>query len=107
MIATENVQGKEAIVLIVAVKEAAQLMAVDRVIGGIEVEHDPLRRLRVGLEEEVHPQVLHGVRVTSDLLVATLLVGTDRGQFEPVEGALAGQGFAPVTPSNAGLAGGI
>src|SRR5512135_1562555 len=39
-------------VQIIAVKEAAELMAMDRVVGGIEVEDDPLGRLAMRLEEE-------------------------------------------------------
>ena len=42
VIAAEDVQRKIAVVLVVAVEEAAELMAVDRVVGGVEVEHDPL-----------------------------------------------------------------
>src|SRR6185312_4992989 len=43
----------------------------------------------------------------SDLLVAMALVGTDGGQLDAVEGALAGQGLAAVGPAAAGATGGI
>jgi hypothetical protein len=52
MIATENIQSHEAIVLVVAVKEAAKLMAVDWIIGGVDVQDDSLRRYGMGLADD-------------------------------------------------------
>ena len=38
LLATEDIQRQEAVVVVVAVEEAAFLVAVDRVVGGVEVE---------------------------------------------------------------------
>ena len=107
MIAAENVQRKKAILLVVAVEEAAQLMAVDRVIGGVEVQHDPIRRHGVGLEEQRDEEVFDGSCATDDLLVPAILVGPDRGQFQAVERTLTCQGLTFVTLPEPVLAGGI
>ena len=107
MIAAEDVQREVAVVLVVAVEEAAELVAVDRVVGGVEVQDDPLGRPGVGLEEEGHEEAFDVVGAADDLLVAAVLVGPDGGQFEAVEGALAGQRLAPVALPLAGLARGV
>ena len=91
MVAAEDVQRQVAVALVVAVEEAAELVAVDRVVGGVEVEHDPLGRSGVGLEEEGHEEAFDVAGAAGDLLVAAVLVGADGGQFEAVERALAGQ----------------
>src|SRR5512135_3941577 len=96
MIAAENVQRKEAIVLVVAVKEPAQLMAVDGVVGGVEIQDDLIQRQGMGLEEQLDEEVLYGSRATDHLFVPAILVGPDRGKFQTVESALAGQGLALV-----------
>ena len=44
--AAEDVERQVAVAAIVAVEEPAFLMAVQRVVGSVEVEHDPLGRLR-------------------------------------------------------------
>jgi hypothetical protein len=82
-------------------------MAVDRVIGGVEVDHEALGRAGVGLEEERHEEALDVVSAADDLLVAAVLVGPDGGQFEAVQGALAGQRLAPVALPLSGLARGV
>jgi hypothetical protein len=46
------------------------------------------------LEERVDEEPLHGVQMGDDLLVTTLGIGSDRREFEPIERALAGEGFA-------------
>src|SRR6516164_1208042 len=107
MVAAENVQRKEAILLVITVEEAARLIAVDRVVGGVEVQDDLLRRHGVGLEEQVDEESLDGASAARDLLVPALLVGPDGGQLEPVEGALAGQGFTLVAFPKPVLAGGV
>ena len=86
-------------------EEAAELVAVDRVVGGVEVEHDPLGRPGVGLEEEGHEEAFDVAGAAGDLLVAALLVGADGGQFEAVERALAGQRLAAIPLPPPGLAG--
>ena len=44
LVAAEDVQRQEAVMIIVAVEEAALLLAVDAVVGGVEVEDQVLRR---------------------------------------------------------------
>jgi len=44
LLATEHVQRQVAVAVVVAVEEAALLLAVQRVVGGIEVQHQFLRR---------------------------------------------------------------
>src|SRR5947209_20352231 len=88
-------------------KEAAELMAVDRVVGGIKVQDDALGGLLMSVEEQIDEQLIDGAGLTGDLLVAAVLVGPDRSQFDAVEGTLAGQGLALVGLAATGLSGGI
>jgi len=59
------------------------------------------------VEEGVDEEVGHAVQMSNDLLVAALLVGSDRGEFEAVEGTLAGQRLALVGSLEAVGSGGI
>src|SRR5512143_2059375 len=77
-----NAQREITVILVVAVKEASELVAVDRVVGGVEVQDDPLGRPGVGLEEQGNEEPLDVVGAARDLLVATVLIGTDGGQFQ-------------------------
>jgi hypothetical protein len=101
VIATKDVQWEKAIVLVVTVEEAAQLVTVDRVIGGVDVQHNSVRSHGVGLEVQLDEQVFDGSCTTDDLLVPAILVSPDWGEFESVEGTLARQGLALVTLSEA------
>jgi hypothetical protein len=47
------------------VEEAAELVAVDRVVGGVEVEDDPFGRPGVGQEEEGDEESFDVVGVTA------------------------------------------
>jgi hypothetical protein len=91
--AAENVQRQVAVAIIVAMEEAAFLTAVQRVVGGIQVEDDPLRNPRMGLEEQVDQPPLDGGAVVPDLVVAARRQGR---VLEPVERALAGERGAPL-----------
>ena len=51
-------------------EEPAFLIAVQRIVGGIEVEDDLLRCLLVGVEEEIDEQAFDRRRVVADLVVA-------------------------------------
>jgi hypothetical protein len=70
------------------VEEATFLIAVQGIVGRIEVENDLLGRPLVRLEEEVDEQALDRRIVVPDLVVAR---GLDRCVLEPVQGALAGE----------------
>ena len=86
--AAEHVQRQVAVAVIVAIEEPAFLVAVQRVVGGVEIEDDLARRCLVRGEEEIDEQALDGGAVMADLMVAR---GSDRRMLEPVERALAGE----------------
>jgi len=62
---------------------------VQGIVGGVQVEDDPLRRPPVGVQEQIDEQVGERLRVVDDLAVA--VVGPERRVFEPVQRALAGE----------------
>ena len=78
----EDVQRQVTIAVIIAVKEAAFLMAVQRIIGGVEVENDLLRRLLVRLQEEIDKQGFDLGAVPANPVVARQLRSA---QLQPVE----------------------
>ena len=96
MLAAKNVKRQAAILFVVALKEPAKLIAVDRIVGGVEVEDDLLWRRRMGFNKEVGQKRFHLPQVGRDLLVPAALIGPRRRQFESIERALAGQRFATV-----------
>ena len=53
MRAAEDVQRQIAVAVVIAVKEAALLMAVQRIVGGVEIEGDLWRWRRMGIEKQV------------------------------------------------------
>ena len=82
MPAAEHVKRQVAVAIIVAVEEAAFLIAVQRVVRGVEVEDDLLGRPVVRLEEEIDEQGLDRRGLMCDLAV---LRGRLARQFEPVQ----------------------
>ena len=70
-------------------EEPALLMAVQRIVGGVEIEDDLLGRGAVRIEEELDEQPLDRRHVMTDLVVP---VRSPRRVLEPVERALAGKG---------------
>ena len=81
------------------------LLAVQRVVGRVHVQHDLLRGLRVCLQEQLHQQRVEPLRIGHDALVAVLPGLLGGAQLEPVEGAGAGQRMAPVALAHAALTG--
>src|SRR5271163_1070544 len=73
MRAAEDVQRQIAIAIIVTVKEPTLLMPVQRVVGGIEVEDDLLRRMLVRLHEQIDKQRLDPGAVPGDPVIARQL----------------------------------
>ena len=65
--AAEDVQRQIAVAVVIAVEEAAFLMAVQRIIRGIEVEDDLLGRRLVCLEEQVDEQPFDRRAVKTDV----------------------------------------
>ena len=53
MIAGKDIQGEEAILVVKAVEEAADLIAVNRIIGGVEVKNQFLGRRRLRSDEDL------------------------------------------------------
>ena len=53
MRAAKDVQRQIAVAVVIAVKEAAFLMPVQRIIGSVEIENDLLRRVLVRLEKQI------------------------------------------------------
>ena len=66
MVARKDVQRQITIVAVVAVKEAAQLMAVHRVVRGVQVQDDLTRGMGERLQEEVHQLVVGRGRLGPD-----------------------------------------
>jgi hypothetical protein len=73
------------------VEEAALLMAMERIVGRIEIENDLFGRSLVCLEEESDEQALDCCRIMPDLVVTAR---SRRRMLEPVERALTRQGSA-------------
>ena len=95
MTAAEDVERQIAVAVVIAVEEPAFLMAVQRIVGGVEIEDDLLRRRRVGFQKKVDEQRLDRRRLVADLVIA----GGDRlGEFQPIERRLAGQRRAVLAP---------
>jgi hypothetical protein len=74
------------------VEEPALLAPVDRIIGGVEIEGDPRRRLVLRLEEQLDEQVRDRRPVVADAAVA---VRAGRRVLKPVQRALAGERRQP------------
>ncbi len=102
MTPAEHVERQVAVAIIVAVEEPALLMAVQRVVGGVEVQDDLLGRLRVGVKEQVDEQAFELGRAGRELVVAG---GFGAAEFEAVQRGLAGQRGAAAVPPGGELAG--
>ena len=81
---------------VVTVKEPAFLLAMDRVVARIQIQHDLLGRRFVGLHEGIHHPAVDPVRVHRDLLVPLLLIDLGGGQLQPVQRTPARQRLPPI-----------
>jgi hypothetical protein len=61
-------------------------MAVQRIVGRIQIEDDLLRRPAMGLQKDIYEQPLNRRRIVADLVVAR---GHRPAQLQPIKGALA------------------
>ena len=77
------------------VEEPLRLMAVERDVGRIQIEHDLIWSGTVRLDVEVPEQTVDGLGRVADLVVAP---GAAH-QFQPVQRALAGQRFLQLAPA--------
>ena len=59
------------------------LVAVQRIVGDVEIEDDLPRGLRVHVEEQIDEQALDGFCIVADAIIARRSAG--RRVFEPVE----------------------
>ena len=66
LVAAEDVERQVAVAVVVAVEEAPLLATMQRVVGGVEVEDQPRRRPRMGIEEEIDEQPLDRRRVVAE-----------------------------------------
>ena len=82
LVASEHIQGEKTVVVVVPVKEPADLLSVDTVVGGIEVQDQLPRRCLVGCDE-----LLYQNRVQANHLVPT------GPPLEPAQGRITGQGL--------------
>ncbi len=89
-----------AVAVIITMEELALLVAMQRIVGGIEVEDDLFRSLRVSFQEEIDEQAFDRRRVVTNLVI-TRRFGA--AQFQPVQRGLAGQ-RRTVTPLRLQLA---
>ena len=69
MRATVDIQRQEAAVFVIAMKKSADLLAVGFDVGGVDVQHDPLRWGVVAGGEQIDIQILQPGRVGGDLVV--------------------------------------
>ena len=93
--AAEHVERQVAVAVVIAVEEAAFLMPVQRIVGGVEIEDDLLRRSLVRLQEQIDEQRLDRRRVMADLVIARRL---GSAQLQPVQRPLAGHRRAVRAP---------
>ena len=98
----EHVKRQIAVAVVIAVKEPALLLAVHRIIGGVEIESDLARRAFMRLQEQIDHQPLDGDRIVTDLVIARRL---QPAQLQPVQCRLAGDRGAVVAASRFELAG--
>ena len=82
MPAAEHVQGQVAVAVIIAVEEPSFLLAVDRVVGGVEVEDDLTGRRLVRFCEQVDEQPLDRRGIVADLVIARRL---RPAQLQPID----------------------
>jgi hypothetical protein len=76
-------------------EEPPLLLAVQRIIGRVEIKNDLLRCAFVRLQEQVDQKLLDGHRIVADLVVAR---GLQFAQLQPVQRRLAGNRRAILAP---------
>src|SRR5262249_40107347 len=88
-------QKTVAVAVVVTVEEAALLVAVQRVVGGIEVEDDLPRRAGMGVEKQIDQQGFDRLRVVPDLVIGRR---PRLAQLEPVKRRFAGHRRTVLAP---------
>ena len=95
MLAGEDIERQVAVAVVVAMKEPLRLMAVERDVGRIQIEHDLVRHGGVRLDKQIAEQRVDLLRHVIDLVVT---LRTAR-QLQPVQRTFAGQGFFQLAPA--------
>jgi hypothetical protein len=95
MPAAEDIERQIAVAVVIAVEKAPFLMPVQRVVGGVEIENDLLRRSGMGIEKEVDKNPLDRRQIVADLAIGRDLVAA---QFQPVERRFAGHRRTVLAP---------
>src|ERR1700677_2991473 len=96
MSAAEHIKWQIAVAIVVGVEKPALLIAVQGVVGRVEVEGDLLGSFCMRLEKQVDKQALDRGRLVRDLAIFRRRVVR---QFEPVQRGFAGYRRAVRTPS--------
>ena len=78
MPAAEDIERQVAVTVVVAVEEPALLVAVQRIVGGVEVENDLLGRLAIRVQEDIKVTA-----ASSRQGYARPATGIWRGEFTP------------------------
>jgi len=86
LIAAEDVERQVAIAIVIAVEETALLVAVQRIVGGIQIENDLLGRFPERFQEQFDEECFDPASFVADLVVACRF---GLAQFQPVERRLA------------------
>ena len=87
--------------------ETSFLLAVNAVVGRIEIDDDLLGSLGVSRQVQIDPKRFQGRFVGDDFLVSLRCVGVGLSEFEPIERAFSGQRRATISLSNARVAGDV
>ena len=83
MVAAEDIEGQVAVAVVIAVEEPPLLAPVQGVVCGVEVQHQPLRHILVGVEKQVYEQRLDRARVNPPIAMPAL-----RSMLETVQSRL-------------------
>jgi hypothetical protein len=95
MPAADDVERQIAVAVVITAEKAPLLIAVQRVVGGVEVENDLRRRMLVRIDEQIDKRCFDRLWVVADPVIGGRLVGA---QFEPVERRFARHGGAVPMP---------
>ena len=95
MTAAEHVERQIAVAVVIAVEEPPLLLAVQRIVGRIEIEDDLLGRASCASRNRSTNRPLDRHRIVADLVIARRL---QPAQLQPVERRLAGHRRAILAP---------
>ena len=90
MTAAEDVERQVTVAVVIAVEEAAFLMTVQRIVGGIQIENDLLGGAMMRVQEHIDKQLLDRRRIVADLVIARRLARLSSSRFSvdfPASGA--------------------